>query len=82
MIRTKPPKNKSLVRAYLEQSPKGTLLAWWNDPRSPCPSLKYPISDVIFGALVEQFRREGMSVTVDLFGKEVLLSPHGDMIKQ
>lgn len=76
------PKNKKLVKAYIERTPKGNLVAWWEDPRSPCPSVKYPVNDLIFGALVEKFRSEGMAVLVNLFGKEVNLSPHGGMITQ
>jgi len=74
-------KDKRLVKAWLEQGGKGVLFASWDDPRKPCPSMKYPITDVIFGALVEQFRSEGMTVLVNLFGKEIRLNPHHGMIQ-
>jgi hypothetical protein len=68
------PKPK-LVKAYLEKTDKGVLLAWWEDPRSRTPSMKYPVLEFVFVNIVEKFRYENMQVLVNWCGKEELLQP-------
>ena len=48
---------------------------WWDDPRDPCASMKYPASVTIFVTLVENFRKEGMPVLVHAWEKTQELGP-------
>jgi len=63
------------VKAYLEHDEQGALVAWWDDPRSKSPSMKYPVLVWIFSNIVEKFRYEGMQVVVNWLGQEKVLEP-------